>query len=114
MTYDCQTCGLCCVSLTGFEAYADCTPRDLERLPKTFRRLHVVNNTIRTRDALQRSGPLKGATATACAALRGALLKSTKCSIYENRPSVCRTAIRPGDRSCRQTRKLFQEFLESS
>ncbi len=109
---DCLKCGLCCVSLTDQGEYCNVTEADKVRLGKPFVRLHVVQDAIRTKWRVQRSGPLKGVEACACVALRGSLKHRVSCSVYSVRPEVCHTAVKPGDRTCRQVRQLFQDMLD--
>lgn len=110
---DCRGCGACCVSLTDSDVYADVTPKDEERLGKKFVRLNVVDGAIKTRWLRQRSGPFKGVEACSCVALRGSLFHKVYCAVYANRPTVCRKAVNPGDRTCRQARRLFRDCIES-
>lgn len=112
---DCLTCGLCCVSLVDQVDYCNVTEQDKARLGKRFVRLHVVQpsgDAIKTKWKVQRAGPLKGVEACSCVALRGSLKHRVSCSVYSVRPEVCRKAVLPGDRACRQVRQLFQEMLE--
>jgi hypothetical protein len=109
---DCQTCGLCCVSLEDQEEYCNVDEKDKARLGKRFVRLNVVNDAIKTVWRVQRSGPLKGAEACMCAALRGSIGKRVRCSVYEVRPKVCHTAVKPGDRTCLQVRRMFADMVE--
>jgi Fe-S-cluster containining protein len=111
-TPDCLTCGLCCVSLEDQDEYCNVDAKDEARLGKRFVRLNVVNGAIKTKWKLQRSGPLKGAEACACVALQGSVGHRVRCSVYEIRPKVCHTAVKPGDRACHQVRRLFNEMLE--
>lgn len=128
----CRSCGICCVSLTTSETYCDVTIEDMKRLSKAF----VRNNVIQTRvfDRLahaldgnripdgaiktawkgQKAGPLKGVEVCACTALRGSVMHRVSCSVYENRPRVCQTAVVPGDKACRQVRGMVQRFLDDS
>jgi Fe-S-cluster containining protein len=128
----CRSCGICCVSLTGSEVYCDVTVEDMKRLSKGFVRKNVVRSSLfdRLAHALdgnripdgavktvwksQKAGPLKGVEVCACAALRGSVMNSVSCSVYEHRPRVCQTAVVPGDKTCRQARGMFQRFLDES
>jgi len=118
-TPDCRTCGACCVSLYDQEVFCDVTPDDQERLGKRFVRLHVLQEpyvhhgaAIKTKWRTQRAGPLRGIDACACVALRGSVMHRVSCRVYENRPHVCRTALRPGDRACRDLRRLYREAID--
>ncbi len=109
---DCLKCGLCCVSLVDQDEYANVTETDKTRLGRRFVRLYVVQDAVKTKWRVQRSGPLKGVEACACVALRGSLGHRVSCSVYENRPDVCHKAVKPGDRACHQVRQLFHEMLD--
>jgi Fe-S-cluster containining protein len=124
----CLSCGACCWSMHDQERYCDVTPEDIERLPKKFVRLNVIatrpfdmlvaalsgdNRTpayaIATKWAKQTSGPFKGTEACVCAALKGSLMSKVSCTVYKDRPNVCRKAVKPGDRSCRDIRRLMRQ-----
>ncbi len=109
---DCRRCGICCTSLTWEDTYVNLTPQDEVALGKRFVRLHVVRSEIRTSPTLNKTGPLKGVQDCRCVALRGSLLSAVSCSVYERRPDVCRNALSPGDRTCQDAKRLFQDMLE--
>jgi Fe-S-cluster containining protein len=123
---DCRTCGLCCVAPAGQDRFCDVVSEDLTRLSPSFVRKHVrgtlgtsdtwelamrfffLNHravALATKEVTQRTGPRAGEKATVCVALRGSLCHRVSCSIYRNRPQVCREAVVPGDRVCRRLRK---------
>lgn len=121
-TSNCQACGLCCVSpYDNQDSFADVTVEDCERLGVKWVKRNVVfpplfdqlafghTPAIKTRWLRQRSGPLKGESALACVALRGILLKKVRCSVYEQRPTCCREAIKPGTSVCLDLRRESQE-----
>lgn len=110
--YDCRKCGICCTSLTWEDTYVNLTPTDEKRLGKHYVRLNVINGEIRTRPTVNKAGPLKGAEDCRCVSLRGSLGKQVSCAIYEKRPDICKKALKPGDRTCRQIRRLFNDMLE--
>ncbi len=112
MTLDCRKCGICCVSLTWGDTYVDVTPADEKRLGKRFVRLHVIHGEIRTRPTTNKTGPIKGVEDCRCVALRGSIGKQVSCTIYENRPKVCRKALRPGDSQCLAVREMFKDMCE--
>lgn len=101
---DCRQCGVCCIALEDQECWCDVLDRDLERLSPKFRKKAVLvdaNTTaIRTRWARQKVGPLKGYELNTCVALRGSVLHRVCCTIYKNRPLVCRHSFQPGDKGC--------------
>jgi Fe-S-cluster containining protein len=122
---DCRQCGLCCVSPYDQPVFADLVPADLKRMsPKwikenigessTFDRIlnGGIPGAIKTRWVKNKRGPLKGYEQCRCRALRGTTMVRVSCSIYAKRPRVCRIAVRPGDRTCLEIRKMYKELIE--
>jgi Fe-S-cluster containining protein len=125
----CRSCGACCVSLNKQDAFCDITSTDEERLGKRFVRLNVLRpspidyfarmfdgapnpeGVIKTKWLEVKTGPLKGVSVCACIALRGSVMSKASCSVYEKRPKVCRTAVKPGDQSCRDIREMFLQLV---
>lgn len=122
----CRSCGLCCIAPNRQEVFCDVSEADVRRLdrrwvqrnvraPGFFDRLlaDLSGNgglpfaAIVTKCVEPRSGPLEGSSLCACVALRGTPGKSVTCSVYERRPKTCRTAVKPGDQTCRRIRKLY-------
>lgn len=118
---DCVKCGLCCMA----GLVVTLTEEDEKRLGARRVRLHVIvprpldafaaildgrvaQPELANRQLSVRSGPLRDGSYEACVFLRGAPLKSTRCSIYKDRPSACRD-FEPGSAMCRVTRKFFEE-----
>lgn len=114
--YDCQACGACCVSLeTESDGIATVTDEDLARMSPRTRRLHVLQENGRspetkTKMLAQRSGLAAGLRVCACSAFSGNLFVKTSCSIYEERPAVCRT-FEPGSVRCRRAREFATSEL---
>ena len=100
--YDCQRCGACCVppapydgtcyvSLDGQEA------KQMRRLGVTV--VHGLG------DSFLGCRPHRGAGGRpACVALRGKVGTNCHCSIYDDRPHVCRW-FEVGSRLCREARQ---------
>ncbi len=109
---DCQTCGLCCISPYEANTYVDVTPKDEARLGEKFVRLHVLNGSIKTVWAETKRGPMKGFKMNRCAALRGNIGFGVRCSVYENRPAICRMALVPGDEACLAIRNSLTSLQE--
>jgi len=132
---DCMACGLCCVATSTQEAFCDLDDADLETLADALGDRWIRRNVMfaSTFDMLARrfdgggqgadmaiktkilpinSGPLKGCESCACVALKGVPMKKVSCSIYENRPRACQTAVNPGDRTCLEIRRLYQDFVD--
>ena len=72
----------------------------------------IPDGAIKTVWTKQKTGPLKGIEICACAALRGSVMQRVSCSVYEDRPRVCRVAVVPGDKACRQAREMFQQAID--
>jgi len=127
---DCLSCGACCVSLQDQDVYCDVSEEDLKRLGKAWVRKNVLlsrpfdmiaglidgnlasHGAIKTKWTKQRSGPLKGFELCSCVALKGSVMDTVKCSVYEKRPDTCRSAVVPGDRTCLDARRLFKDAIE--
>ena len=126
MKPDCCKCGVCCISFQEQDVYCDVTAEDVQRLPLRF--VHKNVRFTSTFDMLvfapqplaaiatvwkkQCTGPAKGYELCVCAALRGSIMKQVNCAVYDKRPDVCRGAIKPGDRNCREVRKRFATILK--
>jgi hypothetical protein len=135
---DCRTCGVCCIGFGEQEFYCDVTETDLKRLSPRFIRKNVVDPceqieffasvtiagvlqptesgiagtpAIRTEWKEMKTGPFAGSELNVCAALRGSVFSRVSCTIYPNRPKTCRKAVKPGDRTCRHARRLFEDAV---
>lgn len=98
--FDCRTCGACCINLPsnrdeGFVAWVEIEPAD-----RILERADLVKKLVIDIDGVPH---LKLAPDGRCAALRGAIGRSTSCSIYGDRPSPCRR-VQPGDALCKRYR----------
>ncbi len=129
---DCQKCGACCVALSDHGSYCDVTEADEKKLSPGFVKKHVIRlplidqlmygpgvppGAIRTSYKTQKTGLHKGYELNTCDALRGSVMSRVSCSVYKNRPRVCHTAVKPGDKYCLILRKTFEtrsEDLENS
>ena len=85
---DCRTCGACC-------GYA--SPDPAQRLT-----LRVVDDAEAGGEVLERQRDAAGYLR--CYLLRGVIGRRVACSIYRERPSVCRE-VAPGSRICMDARK---------
>lgn len=101
MTYDCTRCGACCTNPRenedeGFRSWVE-----VDRESTIWRRRDLVKRLV----VLDDDGVphLKLDATGRCAALRGALMKSVRCSIYAHRPAPCRR-VQPGDPDCERYR----------
>lgn len=121
----CRSCGLCCIPPSSQEVFCDVSEADVRKLDRRWANRNVVRISlfdrlcatisgasipfaaILTKRVEPKRGPLEGGSLTPCAALRGTPGVSVSCAIYDRRPKTCRTAVKPGDRSCRKIRKLY-------
>ena len=111
-TFDCLTCGACCVAnVPEQDAYAETTWTDERKLGRAFVRLNIVRPT---RAAMTERGmeiphgalrTVQRGGHTVCVALEGEVGVKVECSIYRTRPRVCRSACEPGDDVCRTHRR---------
>lgn len=122
--YDCTKCGACCWCFRNQAYFCDLTRKELKRLSPQFKAKNVHEfsmldqiafNTptaaLKTKWTEMKSGPLKGFDLCVCCQLKGNILKSAHCKIYEARPSACRKAVKPGDKTCRQIRTMIKDLL---
>lgn len=126
---DCQRCGFCCVSPHEQDSFCDVDDTDIERMGIRLARANVLVHSvfdqalsmiegralppgaIMTKWRHQQAGPFKGIDICACVFLRGSLMNQVSCRIYDRRPRACREAVKPGDRSCRELRRMFRNYL---
>src|SRR5688572_17446314 len=105
----CRSCGMCCVAFDDQEVFANVTPADEPQLGKRIVRLHVLDGALRTQWRRQRSGPFSGWEMNTCRMLQGSVGSRVSCRIYERRPRCCHVAVKPGDRVCREVRRIMRE-----
>lgn len=130
-TPNCQECGACCVAFHDQDAFANVDEDDMTRMgPKLVRLLvlqpssfdslalalsgNVAQTAIKTKWVKNRTGPLRDFKLCRCKALDGDVLNQVSCSIYETRPRVCREAVKPGDRVCREVRRAMFDHAEGA
>ena len=124
---DCRTCGACCWSTQDQEYFCDLTSDEVDAMSPQFiaKNVHFTRlidrivkrhppASLRTRWKVQKSGPFKDVEACVCCQLDGSLMHKVKCLIYGSRPSVCRNAVKPGDKSCVEIRRMFLQAIERS
>jgi len=127
---DCRKCGVCCVCPVDHDTYCELTPEDVARLSKKFIKENVIfvppfnslskvidghvieGGIICTKWRTMRSGPFKEYEMNTCAALRGSIMSAVSCSIYEKRPVICRTALKPNNKDCLRIRKAFRQTIK--
>lgn len=101
----CQECGACCTTFLEFGrgGFVRVSDADQQRLPEKYR-LKVVMESDPGVDRLGTRGtPSVGYR---CVALKGTPGRHTRCDIYEDRPSLCRTLER-GSPDCLKERALW-------
>ena len=103
----CTDCGACCVSEEDKLRHAELNPEEALRGPFSPRgryKRYVISvlsgSAIKTKWRPVRTGLLSQAQICACALLRGNPLVQVSCSIYRDRPAVCK-AFRRGSKECR-------------
>jgi len=112
--------------------YCDLTVKEVEKMSDQFCRANVTwthpfdlfvaklenrqvpDAALRTKWRLMKSGPFKGTEVCVCCMLEGALMKKVRCRIYETRPSVCRNAVKPGNKNCLEIRRILLGAKEST
>ena len=127
---NCLSCGACCVAPHEQEVFCDLVDSDIRRLGEKWVWRHALTPNpitlfscvidgapppplaIKSKYRTQRAGPFKTWAFCCCVALRGSVMHKVTCSVYEKRPRACRTAVKPGDRACREIRKALRERLE--
>lgn len=87
----CRSCGACCSYSAEWPRFSLETDAALERIPRAL----VADNGNAMRCASDR-----------CAALAGVVGHATSCTIYAERPDVCRACL-PGDDACLMARRKF-------
>jgi Fe-S-cluster containining protein len=101
--YDCQTCGACCVHLGPYDgnAYVYLDPDEARRMRRLG--LRVVREALGARCLA--AAPHDGAWGyPACVAFEGELGIRCGCSVYSDRPGVCRE-FAAGSDVCKEARE---------
>ena len=128
---NCTTCGICCVSPVDQPSFCDVDEDDEKRLGAQLVRCHVLypsmvdafatmldhhpapQGAIKTIWKEEWSGPFKGYQFCRCVFLQGSVMRKVKCRVYDDRPRVCRMAMKPGDKACTELRRSFQKAVEN-
>jgi len=107
---DCRACGLCCAALyADNESWADLTDEDIAALPKRWKKyaLPVTPGWAFTENHYAFATKYDKDGNTVCVGLKGTLARKVSCALYENRPSVCRDSIQPGNKDCKTLRSKY-------
>lgn len=97
----CQACGACCATDASWPRFSLETDEEIARIPEAL----IAENLGGMRCENDR-----------CLALAGEIGKTTRCTIYDVRPQVCRSCM-PGDDACLMARarhKLYDMPLNQS
>src|SRR5262245_9130967 len=86
--YDCLLCGACCASPFDGEGYIQVEPEDRDRLRSLA--LPVIEMEASGERLLLLSTRLDGQGKRVCRALEGKVGRRVACSVYEDRPHLCR------------------------
>ncbi|PLP55589.1 Fe-S oxidoreductase [Mesorhizobium loti] len=89
--FDCNVCGACCSYSSTWPRFSTETDFQLDQIPP---------------ENVSRDGSGMRCDGARCSALVGKVGTSTSCSIYENRPDVCR-ACEPGGDDCLMARRAL-------
>ena len=84
----CQACGACCATDASWPRFSLETDEEIARIPEAL----IAESLSGMRCANDR-----------CLALAGEIGKTTRCTIYDVRPQVCRSCM-PGDEACLMAR----------
>lgn len=87
----CQACGACCAYSAEWPRFTTEDEDALARLPQ---------------DLIADDGSGMRCNGVRCSALKGTVGVATSCSVYADRPDVCR-ACEPGDDACQMARAKF-------
>ena len=100
---DCLICGACCASPFIGEGYIQLDPDEEERLGRSG--LPVLEVVPDPEDRIVMLGTKRnGQGVLVCAALTGRLGRRVACTIYEDRPQLCRQ-FEAGSPECYQARR---------
>jgi len=83
-TLDCRRCGACCAYAADWPRFTLEDDAASARIPA-----HLVDD----------AGARMRCDGDRCAALEGTVGVATRCTIYDDRPEVCRACV-PGDDAC--------------
>lgn len=128
---NCLTCGICCVSVhEDNPIWAEVLLDDCRRLGPSWCKRNVLGYStmslltrvldhrpafmggIKTKWRKVEAGPFKGVEVCACVALKGSIMHKVSCSVYKQRPKVCRNALKPGEKQCLEARRMFRQAAE--
>lgn len=115
---DCESCGACCsygvpylAASEAYRYYVEVTKGDHDRLEAAGKvRLIVLNENPRelAHGHMRMTKPNREIPSQ-CAALEGEIAKMVTCSIYKDRPNVCRD-FEVGSTECLRARRLARHL----
>lgn len=90
---DCTKCGACCSTDPLCDSYVDATPQEAALIPAEHLLERGPHGWYPLRVKKDRQGH------TVCVAFRGVIGYRANCSIYNNRPAMCKE-LEPGSEAC--------------
>jgi len=75
---------------------------------------HPPYAVLKTKELHPTAGPYKKVNFCVCCMLDGSPMTRVKCRIYAKRPTVCKTAVVPGDKNCVEIRRILLSALGAS
>lgn len=108
---DCCSCGACCISHWNDGYYAAMTKEEVQRLSRWRQEHHIHyedDDPEKNFPALRTRKNKQGHAI--CVAFRGRVNGKCSCSIYANRPRVCRY-FKPGSIECHYARDASEDTL---
>lgn len=119
--FDCLKCGACCCSIYDQDVFCDMTEEECKAFSLQFRTKNIKEfdlfaivaegappYALRTKFVKSK----EGIAICACCQLDGSPMHKVKCRIYDSRPYTCRESVKPGDKSCRQLRRIVQRKIK--
>lgn len=103
--YDCTRCGACCISDFDAEDYVHLLDHDVERLTSQEKETLVYVETSFGGKQYSMKTAYDSLGNCRCVALEGDVGKKVACSIYDQRPNVCRK-FTAGDSICDYARQI--------
>jgi Fe-S-cluster containining protein len=96
---DCTACGACCLSdrREGDTGYVHLEPEEAQRLERRHPKLPIFQEELGTK--VTKDGRV-------CTALRGRIGRHVECSVYKDRPQLCRSFRKSGG-DCRFARRMW-------
>lgn len=112
MNDPCEACGACCIAdSSSDETFVDILEEDYERLPDELRGSAVYRGDFGHGDLWQFKTRYNLQGLTVCFHLKGTVGVNAYCSIYNDRPGVCRI-FEPDSEECSDAIGEFRRIFE--